>query len=94
MLAVARALLPEPRLLLLDEPTMGLGPAVVEVLYAALRRVISEHATTVVWVEQQAIRARDLAHQVVLLERGRMVMSGDPAMFSDDRLLKRTYLGG
>ena len=74
MLAVARALMAEPRLLLLDEPSMGLAPIVVRDIFTSLRR-LNEEGLTMVLVEQDARIALSLAHRGLVMERGRIVLA-------------------
>ncbi len=73
MLAIARALMTNPSLLLLDEPLEGLAPIIVEELARAIRRMMAEEGTAVVLVEQHAEIALSLTHDAVILERGRIV---------------------
>jgi branched-chain amino acid transport system ATP-binding protein len=93
LLAVARALMPSPRLLLLDEPSLGLAPIVLEETAAVLRRV-HQLGTTVLIVEQQAGMALGLASQVCVLERGEIVRRGTSDELRDDPSLTDAYLGG
>ena len=76
MLAVARALMLRPRLLLLDEPSLGLAPLVVQEIFRILRAINRESGVSILLVEQNASLALDLADHVFLLETGRIVMSG------------------
>ena len=78
MLAVGRALMLRPRLLLLDEPSFGLAPLIVEELFEILRRINSETGVAMLVVEQNAALALELAEHAYLLETGRMVMDGPP----------------
>jgi branched-chain amino acid transport system ATP-binding protein len=91
MLAIARALLNPNRLLLVDEPTKGLAPIVIEDVVAALRRAAEE--TTVVLVEQNLVVATDLATKVVVLDQGRVVHTGEMADLAADAALTGRYLG-
>ncbi len=93
MLAVGRALMLRPRLLLLDEPSFGLAPLIVEELFAILRRVRAETGVSMLIVEQNAALALDMADQACLLETGRIVRSGSAAALRDDDGVRRAYLG-
>jgi branched-chain amino acid transport system ATP-binding protein len=93
MLAVGRALMLRPRLLLLDEPSFGLAPLVVEELFAILRRVNEETRVAMLLVEQNAALALDLASHAYLLETGRIVMAGPAAEIREDEAVRRSYLG-
>jgi branched-chain amino acid transport system ATP-binding protein len=93
MLAVGRALMLHPRLLLLDEPSFGLAPLIVEELFAILRRVNREMGMAVLIVEQNAALALDLAEHAYLLETGRVVMDAPAAVIGADESIRRSYLG-
>ena len=93
MLAVGRALMLRPRLLLLDEPSFGLAPLIVEELFAILRRVNHEMGVAMLIVEQNAALALDLAEHAYLLETGRIVLDGPAAVIGADEAVRRAYLG-
>jgi branched-chain amino acid transport system ATP-binding protein len=93
MLAVARALMLRPRLLLLDEPSLGLAPLVVREIFRILRAVNQQSGVTILLVEQNASLALDLADHVFLLETGRVVMSGPSEVLRKDDAIRRAYLG-
>ena len=93
MLAIARALLLRPRLLLLDEPSLGLAPMVTRVLFEVLGRVKRERRTTMLLVEQNANLALELADQAYVLEAGRTVLAGPAERVSADDNVRRSYLG-
>jgi branched-chain amino acid transport system ATP-binding protein len=92
MLAIARALMSHPELLLLDEPSLGLAPQIIEKIFEIIQS-INRQGTTVLLVEQNALQALSIAHQGVVLETGRVAMSGPAAelLASDD--LRKSYLG-
>jgi len=93
MLAIARALMSEPKLLLLDEPSMGLAPRLVQEIMRTIRR-LNEAGTTVLLVEQNARVALRLAHYGYVLETGRIVLSGAANTLEKNESLAKAYLGG
>ncbi len=93
MLAVARALMLRPRLLLLDEPSLGLAPLVVREIFRIVGAINREEGVSVLLVEQNASIALDLADHAYLLETGRVVMSGRSADLRKDDAVRRAYLG-
>mgnify|MGYP000152449395 FL=1 len=92
MLAIARALMPNPKLLLLDEPSLGLAPIVVEKVMDIIR-AIRDGGTTVILVEQNAFMALSLADYAYVLETGRVALSGRGASLLKDEGVRRFYLG-
>ena len=93
MLAIARALMSRPRLVLLDEPSMGLGPKVRRDIYDALARLIAGEDLTVVLVEQDASLALRLVERVLVMQGGRIVREGTPDEFLRTERLQQAYLG-
>ncbi|MCB4820455.1 ABC transporter ATP-binding protein [Roseicella aerolata] len=93
MLAVARALLLRPKLLLLDEPSFGLAPLIVQEIFGIMRRIRDESGVGILLVEQNANLALELADLAYLLETGRIVMSGRAAEIRQDEAIRRSYLG-
>lgn len=93
MLAVARALMSRPRLLLLDEPSLGLAPRVTAQIMATLRRLREEQSLTVVLVEQNARSALSVADNAVVLNLGRVVVAGSASELAADEKLRHAYLG-
>ena len=93
MLAVARALLSRPALLLLDEPSLGLAPLVVREVFAVLERIRAEQGTGMLVVEQNAALALELADTAYVLEAGRTVLSGPAAEIRAQDSVRRAYLG-
>jgi branched-chain amino acid transport system ATP-binding protein len=93
MLAICRALMSRPRLLLLDEPSMGLAPNLVaEIFHIVLD--LNKEGTTILLVEQNAHRALEVAHRAYVLETGNLVMSGSGRELLVDPRVKEFYLGG
>jgi len=92
MLSIARALMARPRLLVLDEPSMGLAPLVVEEIYRTIEALHAQ-GTTVLLVEQNAMGALAMAQRAYVLESGRIVLSGDAAELMDHDDVQRAYLG-
>ena len=93
MLAIARALLVRPKLLLLDEPSFGLAPLIVQGIFAILRRINAEQQVSILVVEQNASLALDIADHAYLLETGRIVIAGPAADIRQDESVRRSYLG-
>jgi branched-chain amino acid transport system ATP-binding protein len=93
MLAVGRALLGNPTLLLLDEPSMGLAPVLVDVIFETIER-IREQGVTVLVVEQNALAALEIADYAYVLESGRLNLQGEAAKLLDDPSVTAAYLGG
>ncbi len=93
MLAIARALMLRPRLLLLDEPSLGLAPLVVREIFRIVRTINKEQGVSVLLVEQNAALALRLADHAYLLETGHVVMSGPSAEVGKDDSVRRAYLG-
>ncbi len=93
MLAFGRALMGAPRLLLLDEPSMGLAPLFVEEIFTAISQLCGE-GITILLVEQNASAALDVADYGYVLENGRITLQGDPASLANDPAVVAAYLGG
>jgi len=93
MLAVGRGLMLRPRLMLLDEPSFGLAPLVVEELFGILREVNRDTGVAMLIVEQNAALALELAEHAYLLETGRIVMDGPSEAIAADETVRRAYLG-
>ncbi len=93
MLALGRALMLRPRLLLLDEPSLGLAPLVVREIFRIVRLINREDRVSVLLVEQNAALALDLADHAYVLETGRVALAGPPAILKQDDAVRRSYLG-
>jgi len=93
MLAIGRALMGRPRLLLLDEPSFGLAPLVVKDIFAIMRRINQEQGVSILLVEQNAKLALDIADTAYLLEIGRVVLSGPSSDMRNNDAVRRAYLG-
>jgi branched-chain amino acid transport system ATP-binding protein len=93
MLAIARALMSRPRLLLLDEPSLGLAPLVTRELFERLSEINREQGTTMLVVEQNANLALEISQRGYVLEAGQMVASGTSAELSSDEAVRKAYLG-
>ena len=93
MLAVGRALVLNPRVMLLDEPLEGLAPIIVDELLAALRRIIRDEGMSAILVEQNAKKVLGVTDHAIILERGSVVHSADSATLAADRMALETHLG-
>lgn len=94
MLAMGRALMSRPRILLLDEPSMGLAPLLVQEIFNIVSSINRESGTTILLVEQNANMALQVADRAYVMETGRIVSSGNAAELMDTEDIKRAYLGG
>jgi branched-chain amino acid transport system ATP-binding protein len=93
MLAISRALMLRPRLLLLDEPSFGLAPLIVKEIFEIMRQINKEDQVSMLLVEQNATLALNLADHAYLLETGKIVLSGPSADIKADESIRRVYLG-
>ena len=93
MLAMGRALMARPRLLLLDEPSMGLAPLVVQEIFAVLGRLRQEEGTTILLVEQNAKAALKMADRGYVLETGKVILEGNASELLENKDVQRAYLG-
>jgi len=93
MLAIVRALMLRPRLLLLDEPSFGLAPLIVREIFGIMRMINETQKVTILLIEQNASMALDLADQAYLIETGRIAMSGSASALKQDEAVRKAYLG-
>jgi branched-chain amino acid transport system ATP-binding protein len=92
MLAIGRALMGRPRVLLLDEPSMGLAPVLVEQIFSIIKD-INQQGTTILLVEQNALMALQIAHRGYVLQTGQIVLSDDAHSLSENEMVQKAYLG-
>lgn len=93
MLAISRALMARPRLLLLDEPSLGLAPLIIKQIFEIIRKINEENNTTIFLVEQNANQALKLAHRGYVMENGRITLSDSAESLLNDEAVKKAYLG-
>ena len=93
MLAIGRAMMAGPKLMLLDEPSLGLAPLLVSEIFEIIKRINQEQGTTILLVEQNATRALEIADYGFIMEGGRVVLEGEPAALRDNADVKEFYLG-
>jgi branched-chain amino acid transport system ATP-binding protein len=93
MLAISRALMSRPRLLLLDEPSLGLAPLAVQQIFRMIQKINTENKTTILLVEQNAFMALQIAHRGYVMENGAITMEGAAADLLKDERIKKAYLG-
>ncbi len=93
MLAIGRALMAKPKLMMLDEPSLGLAPLLVQEIFNIVQRINEEQGTTILLVEQNALLALNIAHYAYIMENGRIVLDGDPETLSSNADVREFYLG-
>jgi branched-chain amino acid transport system ATP-binding protein len=93
MLAIGRALMAQPRLLLLDEPSLGLAPILIQQVFAKIQQ-INQQGTTILLVEQNALQALTIANRGYVLQTGRVVLGGPSAELKENPTVQKAYLGG
>jgi len=94
MLAIARAYISRPKLLLLDEPSLGLAPQIVQVIFKVIREINQQQGTTILLVEQNANLALKAAHHGYVLDVGRIVLSDKASVLAASDEVRKAYLGG
>lgn len=92
MVAIGRGLMSNPRLLILDEPSLGLSPLLVEQMFELIKR-INDKGLTILLVEQNVIQSLNIAHRAYVIEEGRIAISGEAKTLRDNAELKKSYLG-
>jgi branched-chain amino acid transport system ATP-binding protein len=93
MLATARAMMARPRMLLMDEPSMGLAPVLVEAIFDTIQRINKEEGTTVLLVEQNALMALSIANRGYVLQTGEVLISDSAANLKQNEMVQKSYLG-
>jgi branched-chain amino acid transport system ATP-binding protein len=93
MLAISRALMARPRLLLLDEPSLGLAPIIIKQIFEIIRKINHDNNTTIFLVEQNANQALKLAHRGYVMENGRITITDTAENLLDNEQVKTAYLG-
>jgi branched-chain amino acid transport system ATP-binding protein len=94
MLAISRALMARPKLMMLDEPSLGLAPLLVQEIFRIVKKINEEEKTTILLVEQNANLALSIAHFGYIMENGRIVLDGEPEKLRANEDVKEFYLGG
>jgi branched-chain amino acid transport system ATP-binding protein len=92
MLAIGRAMMSRPRVLLLDEPSLGLAPILIQVVFETIKE-INAAGTTILLVEQNALQALNVAHRGYVLQTGNVVLTGEAAALREDETVRKAYLG-
>ena len=93
MLAIGRALMARPKLVMLDEPSLGLAPLLVHEIFEIIKRINREQGATILLVEQNARLALDVADYAYIMENGRIVLTGEPAALKENADVREFYLG-
>ena len=92
MLSLGRALMAQPRLLILDEPSLGLQPNLVEKMFEMIQQIKEERGTTILLAEQNARKTLEIADSGYVLQRGRIIASGQAGEIAENEVVKRAYL--
>ena len=94
MLAIGRALMSKPKILLLDEPSMGLSPLLVKEIFEIIKRINKEGKTTILLVEQNAKKSLEISDRAYVIEVGKIVLEGKGSEIANNDIIKKVYLGG
>ena len=94
MLAIGRALMSQPKFLMMDEPSLGIAPLLVKTIFEKIVEINRERGLTILLVEQNANLALEISHHAYVLETGRIILEGDSASLKQNPLVKKAYLGG
>ena len=94
MLAIGRALMSQPKFLMLDEPSLGLAPLLVKTIFEKIVEINRERGITILLVEQNAKRALEISHFGYVLETGRVILQDDSSALQENPQVKSAYLGG
>ena len=94
MLAIGRALMSQPKFLMMDEPSLGIAPLLVKTIFEKIVEINRERGITILLVEQNANLALEISHHAYVLETGRIILEGDSAALRLNPEIKRAYLGG
>ena len=92
MLAIGRGLMLNPRILMLDEPSMGLAPVLVDVIFETIKK-LNEQGTTILLVEQNALMALSVAHRGYVLQTGNIVLTDEAEKLKKNEMVQKSYLG-
>ena len=93
MVAIGRGIMAQPRILMLDEPSLGLAPVLKKDIFAAIKKIADDHGTTIVLVEQDVVNSLAISDRAYVLEQGQVVMAGSSAELLNDPHIKKAFLG-
>ena len=93
MVAIGRGIMAEPRILMLDEPSLGLAPVLKKDIFAAIKKIADDHGTTIVLVEQDVVNSLAISDRAYVMEQGQVVMAGTSAELMGDPHIKKAFLG-
>lgn len=93
MVAIGRGIMAQPRILMLDEPSLGLAPVLKKDIFAAIKKIADDHGTTIVLVEQDVVNSLAISHRAYVMEQGQVVMAGSSAELLNDPHIKKAFLG-
>lgn len=93
MLAIARGLMTDPKVLLLDEPSIGLAPKIVKEVFQKIKEINERHRTSIIIVEHNLKSVNEIAHRTYVLDKGKVVAEGKPKELMDSGILEKVFLG-